>query len=155
MPAKISWLIKDKVVLLEVIGHILIEELEQIAIVGEQIINEADTPLLHLIIEEKQLTDFPKNVPRAIKATKQTLAHSGLGWMVFVNIPNDVIAFVTKLILSAAKTRIHVADSYEQAARMLMDVDCNLPDLQPYAGYDKCIPLYEINGSRITEYSLQ
>lgn len=155
MPARISWLIKEKVVLLEVIGRVLVEELEQIAIIGEKLINEADTPLLHLIVEEEQLTDFPNNVPRAIKATKQTLSHPGLGWMVFVNIPNDVITFITKLILSAAKTRIYIAETYEQAASVLMAADSNLPDLRPYAGYDKCIPLYEINGSHVTECSLK
>ena len=93
MPGKISWLVKGRVVLLQLIGVVTIEEFEQIAALGYQMIQDADVSLLHLVLDESQLVEIPKNVPQAIKATKRTLSHPNLGWLIFVGIPNEIVSF--------------------------------------------------------------
>ena len=152
MPGKISWLIKNKVIILQYIGDVTIEEIQKVADYGNPIISGASAPLVHVIVDETQMTDHPKNVLQGVKAMNTTLSNPKLGWLYFVSIPSEVISFVTKMVLSAARTRYRVVDTLDEAKAALMEADSTLPDLDAMDFATDTIPLYEINGDNVTDF---
>ena len=84
MPGRISWLLKDKVVVLEYIGVVTLDDLRNISRLGTAMLNEFEDALGHVIVDESQLTSYPMNVPQGIKLLNATLSHPRLGWLIFV-----------------------------------------------------------------------
>ncbi|MCA9895441.1 MAG: hypothetical protein KC615_20795 [Anaerolineae bacterium] len=154
MPGQISWLVKNRVVVLKYMGNVVIEELEKIAEVGNPLIESSDVPLVHVIIDETEMTDHPRNVIQTIKVMNSTLSHPKLGWLIFIAIPNEIIALVTKMALGAARTRHQVVNTYEEASRTLMDVDSTLQAFAPLDIQHGSILLYEINGSDLISHAI-
>lgn len=130
MPYQHSWLIEKKVLASKLWGEQTIEELVASNAEINAFLDEADDRLVHMVINDGELT----SIPSSLFQTRKTLTytnHKNLGWVVIFGVKERSLSASVKdyMILTLAKlarARFVRVKTFEEAIDHLKAVDATI-----------------------------
>ncbi|MEO0560923.1 MAG: hypothetical protein AAF125_02345 [Chloroflexota bacterium] len=130
MPVKIYWLVEHKVSYFKYIGDVTLEELQEAAEIGIQMLDEStDTPLVHTLQDGQAMTQFPSNLGQVAKLSRAAHTHPQMGWSISVGILEPITKFISATVSQIMRSRQRFTDTLPEALTFLNHVDATLPDL--------------------------
>jgi len=129
MAHEISWLVPNKVINMYVNGDMTLESLVAFSDDVIQHIEASDAPLVHLLIDERDMGGFPSQIKRVLDSA-QFLRHPRLGWFVIYGTDNKVLKFISYMVAQVAHIRHRRFVTQEEALAFLQTIDSTLPNLR-------------------------
>jgi hypothetical protein len=129
MAHEISWLVPNKVINMYVNGDMTLESLTAFSDDVIQHIEASDAPLVHLLIDERDMGGFPSQIKRVLDSA-QFLRHPRLGWFVIYGTDNKVLKFISYMVAQVAHIRHRRFVTQAEALAFLQTIDSTLPNLR-------------------------
>lgn len=128
MGTKVSWYIKDRVVLSYFWGQVTSEDVEYVMNQTTEHIESGIKPV-HSIVHGLEVTNYPMNLPQVLQMTS-VLKNSDFGW--FIMITDDRMArFMSSVVSQVTKLKFRSIPTTEETIEFLRDMDSSLPELPP------------------------
>ncbi|MCB9458183.1 MAG: hypothetical protein H6670_00940 [Anaerolineaceae bacterium] len=129
----IDWFIEDQVIMHRFPATVDLEQLtEQFNTINDMIDENANVPLIHVLMNAEDLRQYPKQMAKLGGTVKKLLDNSRLGWVIIFGSDDRIVKFIASAIASMFKTRFRFFYTQEEAFAFLNSVDENLPDLSKY-----------------------
>ena len=118
MPYKTFWYEENKVIFTEVIGNFTFEELQNC---NQEFLdnyfesNENNGQPIHLIVDLRSMTDFPKKLGSVRDASRKTANFSQLGWLILIGVDNPLLKFLSTTILQLVRINCKIVQTLEEA----------------------------------------
>jgi hypothetical protein len=126
MPFQSSWYVDKRVLYVELIGELTVEDLKGI-VQMYYAIEETDGPL-HSITDTSKMTKFPTNPAQLAGAFKGYKGNSTSGWSIILS--NNALAnFAMVFVAKFSDARYKTAHSVEDAVQFLSEIDPTLVPL--------------------------
>ena len=121
MPYELNWYVEERVIYGRIWGNINIDTVYS---ASDDVIKYLDTgkPLVHLFLDDSQVTNFPTNF-YAVRGAAQFLTHENLGWSVMVGETNFIRQFVLPMVTSVAKVRYRRYKTFDESLAFLQEQD--------------------------------
>lgn len=129
MGIHIRWLITGKVIHADLQGSLSIEELQEGSQIANNMIEESESPLIHILTNESQL----ESLPVSVKAFNEAVAftrHSRLGWLIMYGTDNRFAKFMSSIVSGISRVRHRRFVTLEDALKFLAHVDTSLPSVE-------------------------
>ncbi len=133
MGVNISWYVKPRIVLTYAWGNFTVDELKYGAESAAELIR-AGQPMVHNIIDMRELTHYPTNVHEITKLT-YVFREENLGWVILIA-SNPIVRFLTSMATQVARSRLRTVGEVEPALAFIQQVSPEL-DLPSYVLPDK------------------
>lgn len=130
MPIEVYWYLDKRVSYFKYSGVITVEDLQQSAEIGRQLLDSSDAPLVHSIQDSGAITEFPRNLYNVHKITNESLTHPRMGWLISTGINDQITRFVAEMLSKVTKHRQRFVITVDEALTFLNEVDASLPDLK-------------------------
>lgn len=104
MPHEISWLIEGEVIYNRNWGAGSEEETRQIIRDVRALVDQSDRPLVHAIIDNREVTATPSLIASA-KVVREEPSHPRSGWLISIQVTNPVLHFFTDVAMQMTKQR--------------------------------------------------
>ena len=128
MSHEISWLVPNKVVNMYVNGEMTLESLAAFSQDVIRYIEASDAPLVHLLIDERDMGGFPGQIKRVLD-TAEFLRHPRLGWFVIYGTDNKILKFISYMVAQVVQIRHRRFVTQAEAIAFLQGIDATLPNL--------------------------
>lgn len=129
MAIKFDWLVENRVVYVQYVDVVTVEELTtEIGNIVE-LIGNSSAPLVHTLIDTTELVDYPKDISTILKSTKQVLVHPKFGWMLVYGQDDRLMQFFVQVVTSMLKVRMRIFKKRDDAVAFLKYVDTSLEDI--------------------------
>ena len=127
MSAGVTWLIEDKLLLLNSWGKLNVDEMNVLDLRITDMLDNSPEPLVHGIHDHTRAESIPsaKDLMQ-IKAGK----HPRVGWLIIVGLDNKLMKFFVSATGQVLNIRLRFMDTVEEALAFLQDIDTTLPDLK-------------------------
>ena len=127
----IDWFIEDQVIMHRFPATVDLEQLtEQFNTINDMIDENANVPLIHVLMNAEDLRQYPKQMAKLGGTVKKLLDNSRLGWVIIFGSDDRIVKFIASAIASMFKTRFRFFYTQEEAFAFLNSVDEMLPDLK-------------------------
>jgi len=113
MPVENSWLIKDRVMLTRLYGHISVEDMVRNAREGTAMIESGVAPVYSLV-DASGIDQFPLRL-NEMKSISEQGSSDKLGWIVIYGIPNRFISFLATTFVQVIGKRYKVVATFDEA----------------------------------------
>lgn len=127
MPFGVTWLVEDKLLLLQAWGLFGLNEMNQMDAKIGAMLDRSSSPLVHGIHDHRQTSQIPS--AKDLMKIKSG-SHPRVGWLVFVGLDNKLLKFFVSTTGQVLKLRVRFMDTIEEALAFLQDMDSTLPDLK-------------------------
>jgi hypothetical protein len=129
MAYNISWYIENRVMLIEIVGRVDIDEFERLH--NEAFDYVAKSPYkVHAIADLAQFDGIPTNFKILAAATnKEKTANQGMTILVMPKLAR-VIRFVASLIMQTLRLEYRMCETVDEALQILQNVDMSLYPLK-------------------------
>jgi len=128
MPYQISWYVEQRVLRINIIGKIDIDEFERLHTESFSFV-ETSSNKVHAIVDLSQFEALPTNLRMLTSATSEEKSHNqGMTILVMPNM-NGVLRFLCSVVMQTLRLEYRVCETNEQAVEILNRVDPNLREL--------------------------
>lgn len=107
MEHQISWYIERRVIHIQFINHLSLEELQSMARKAHDFLEQGEQRV-HMIVDIGRLTSFPTNLIQVKKYSDIYTQHPKLSFVIFVGIENQAARFLTSTVMQLAKLDYHI-----------------------------------------------
>ena len=130
MPATTTWYQENRVVLVHVQGELTLADMAEVDhnIVTFVRAGSKVTPLIHLIVDMREITKMPINLAQ-VHRTLTHLKEPALGWSVMVGM-SPVMRFVASTVIQMAGARFRIFPTAEEGVTFLISQDESILDLE-------------------------
>jgi hypothetical protein len=125
---KMTWMVKDRVILGEIEGQITHEEIRNRLNQTQQEIASGIHPV-HLVLDVRNLTTLPPPNSEQLKHLIGILRTPGTGMIVVVGETSAIMRFVIPLVTQVTSVNYKQVYTLEEAAAVLRDRDMTLTDI--------------------------
>ena len=124
MPIDISWLVSDRVVYMRSYKDVTLDETRQ---ANAQIITMLDngTPLVHVIINQTELGNFPISV-NEYRNVLTAMTHESLGWIVVYGPARPMADFIAVMVARLGRLKYRKLALRAEAIQFLVQKDASL-----------------------------
>jgi hypothetical protein len=129
MPYEVDWLVAGRVIRARCSGILTIHELEENNYRVLQLLDEGEQYKVHILVDNRNLEQFPANVDRIRKSTELMAEHPALGWVVTVNATNRILAALGAAMAVITGVRHKNFSRTSEALAFLQAQDETLPPL--------------------------
>lgn len=126
MGITLDWLIEEKVIFGHYFDVIASDELSNAMDDIVDMIEGSSAPLVHTLIDNTKLDDYPKNIRVLRDSTRQLLAHPRYGWLVVYGQNDKLTQFFVQVATSMFKVRFRMFKTRGEAIEFLQYVDTTL-----------------------------
>jgi hypothetical protein len=127
MAFQLAWYQEQCIIGVVVTGAYPIEEIQVVCKEIAQTYLAASTAQIHLLMDLREMTSFPSNIPQVKSAADQFLKHPNLGWTVMIGKNNPLAEFFSSVIFQMVRLKFRIVHSMEDAMDILRRVDQTLP----------------------------
>jgi hypothetical protein len=128
MPAQVSWHLENRIVGIRVFDTVTIADVNALSDTIIALFEASDTPLIHLLVDESDMTDFPKQF-RDIYRVGVFMKHPQMGWFIIYGGNNALFRVISHLVTQLMRLRHRHFDTLEDAVEFLQSMDSTLPKL--------------------------
>jgi len=128
MAVNYSWILEGRIVHIQVIGQMSTEEMQNEDAVMQTFFNKRSGPLLHVLIDETQMTALP-DLKTMFKV--RWIQNPDLGWFIMYGVNERLESFKAHVATSKYRVRFAMVDTLNEALDLLQERDLTLPDLKP------------------------
>ncbi len=126
MPIQLQWLVQDRVIFGEYSGVITADEFRQAMSQTMTMIESSTMPLVHVIVDNTHVDEYPKSIPVLHDATKDLFSHPRYGWLLVYGQTDRLSSFFLQVITSLFKVRFRMMQSRADAVAFLQHVDVSI-----------------------------
>jgi len=121
MPYELSWYVEERIVYGRIWGNINIDTVYS---ASDDLIKYLGLgkPLVHLFLDDSQVTAFPSNF-YAVRGAATFLTHENLGWSVMVGETNFIRQFILPMVTSIARVRYRRYHTFDEGLAFLKEQD--------------------------------
>lgn len=125
MPYNMSWYVDKRVILIEIIGKIQLEEFEQLHNEAFEYVEQSPYKV-HAIADMSQFEAIPTNVKLLSSASSKEKSHKqGMTVLVMPKMPG-IIRFIASIILQTLRLEYRMCQTTEEAISILRNVDADI-----------------------------
>ena len=127
MPIDLSWLIPNRVISMHAYVDVTLDETRQ---ANKQLITMLNdgTPLVHVVINQNDLGNFPISV-NEYRAVLTVMTHESLGWVIAYGPTNPLADFIAVMVARLGRIKFRKFVLKNEAFQFLVRKD---PSLKPY-----------------------
>jgi hypothetical protein len=125
MPFAITWYLPHRILHLQLVGSISLNDVEQIQHMFSTYLDMGE-PQVHALMDLTQLEDYPKNIPQ-LKTALTMIDNPSLGWIIIIN-HDPVLKFLASVLvqMSVRDVRLRMFDTLEDGLTFLQERDTTL-----------------------------
>lgn len=127
MSAGVTWLVENKLLLVNTWGKVNVNELSEMDSRISEMLETSQAPLVHGIHDHSRAESIP-----SAKDLMQVRAgkHQRVGWLIIVGLDNKLMKFFVSATGQVLNIRLRFMNTVEEALAFLQDIDSTLPDLK-------------------------
>ena len=131
MPIEVKWFIEGKIIQAIGVGDISLDDIAYLSKTIIDLINNSDSPLVHLVLSEENMDSLPLSVRTFSEATK-FLHHERLGrFFIYGNMDRvKLIKFLDTMVIQIAKVRHRRFTTLAECLEFLTFVDSAVPTVE-------------------------
>ncbi len=131
MPVSLHWLLNDRIIYSHFSGIVTLSELRLAVSEGVELVDSVNPliPLIHGIVDNRDVTEFPKSSLKLSRSLNDLLRHQRLGWILYVSDMNPTIKMLSSLVSQIARKQYHSVGTMQEAIEFLQHIDTTLPQL--------------------------
>ncbi|GEM_PF-2404494 len=127
MPIDTSWLLEDRVMLIEMSGDLSLDDMRQGTLYSLDALNKTNHQI-HQIIDLSQVKSLPNNIAEFAKIAQPANEHEMMGWVIVYGVQNKLIKFIATMTGHISKTQLKIVDSQAEAIDVLKRIEVLLAD---------------------------
>ncbi|MEL6148359.1 MAG: hypothetical protein AAFV33_02590 [Chloroflexota bacterium] len=128
MPVAMTWLYEDRLFVVQFIGEVTLEDIENGARKTHTMVEDSTAPTVHVIHDYSRMTGFPRSLRLISTLSRSTLSHPRRGWIVAFGIQNTLAQFIAQGVTNMSQIHMRVVPTWEAALHTLTRIDIALPD---------------------------
>ncbi len=130
MPS-INWLLENKVIYVVTEGDLALEDVQYVSESVINLIDQSDSPLIHIVLSEEKLDSLPKSLS-AFNKVVEFLRHERMGWFLIYGNTNraPIVKFLGTMVIEMAKVRHRRFDTMQECLEFLVEVDPELSSVK-------------------------
>jgi hypothetical protein len=128
MAVELSWHVRNHLIFVRLSGHITFHDLEELYRTTVRSMQASDAPMVHVLMDDGDITDFPKSIPE-LRNMMRWQEHHKLGWVVAYPNNNPLLNFIATVLSQTFGSRYRRVESLEDALTYLRDADLALANL--------------------------
>ena len=130
MSIKLKWLVENKVFYVQFSEDISFEEMNTVtnAVIEKVEKIPSTIPLIHFVINNSQVTSFPRDINKWNTILKPLYKNPRTGWLVLVSNTNPIIQMIFTVIAQLHNVRHRSFNNIEEVEKFLKHVDIALTD---------------------------
>ena len=129
MGYEIDWLVAGRVIKAEYFDELDLQTMIEIGDELVTMIDSADSPLVHVLMDTERVTQYPHQVAQLVKTANNIYRNPRIGWSIVYGREDRLMKFVMTTITGMFKVRFRIFNTQEDAFAFLNSVDQELPDL--------------------------
>lgn len=122
MPFQHTWLIPDKVVLIEMSGDVTLDELKASAMQTLDVLTHASNTI-HEIIDQTHMDSVATNLTDINRFTRPVTTHPMMGYIIVCGITHPMLRFIASVVGQLSGTSTHITATYADALTLLAHLD--------------------------------
>lgn len=126
MPAETMWLVDKRVLAQRFYGEVTVEEIHEANALAQTMIAEG-VPLVHTIVDIRDVTRFPTNLSQLAKAVKFSNPELA-GWNTIIS-TNVMTRFLGSAVTQLLGTRLRMFHDEDSVIDFLREQDESLPEI--------------------------
>lgn len=129
MPIQYSWLVEGRIILLEAIDQITLQDIQAEDEIMRGFFSQSNAPLIHVLADETR----PEKMPDLKSfAASNWVKDPRVGWFILYGLKHKFLRFVLTVGAQLFRLRTRIFDTREEAIDFLQNIDDTLPDLTQY-----------------------
>lgn len=126
MPYRIDWLIKDHIILIEMIGDVTLEDLHHMTLESQGYV-ERGAAHVHAVVDQRQVSSLPSDMRQVIATVRQVrVPPTGISVMVMPRI-QPLFKFIASVLMQVVSLDYRFANTFEEALIVLSRIDPDIP----------------------------
>ncbi len=123
------WFVENKIIITDFIGDISLDDLKSSGMQVMQLLEQSDSPLVHLITNETDLLSLPSSI-KEMSESSPFMKHPQMGWMIMYGSEDRLAKFKAAIVTGIVQTRHRRFLTLQESLEFLVAMDKSLPAVE-------------------------
>ena len=126
MEHKVTWLVEDRVIHIDVWGEYEIETVKKV-VAASKILADLSTPPMHVIWDMRRVTNMTRDLRDPINEMSSVRYHPKLGWITIIS-TSTIIRFAGQIVSRFLGANYRGVSTFDEAVETISNIDPTVAD---------------------------